>query len=337
MNRKQAHIDDAILFKILDDTANEKETELFRNWYKRNADNSRTFNQLKKIYQLSSIDENSKKKNWEAILNKLNTGYDVQDYIELPEIKSPSKKIRMNTTIRVAASVIILFGIFSLLTFIAFDPKQIIISGNNLDQNVPYQLHDGSLIYLNGSSEIMFTKKFGIKNREISLKGEAFFKVKRNEQIPFTIKTNNTITKVVGTSFNIYSDQSEKVRVSVVSGVVEFSIGKKESMVTLKAGEQGSYIPGSHSIEKSGIEDPNFQSWKTGVLYFDETPLDKVFQLLQKQYSRVFVFEANLKEIPALTTTIDNEPLEAVLEELNLLLNTNLETRNDTIIFKPNS
>ncbi len=337
MNQKQTHIDDAILLKVLDNKANEKETELFKSWYEKHADNARAFNQLKKVYQLSSIDENSKKKNWEAILKKYKSGIEVQDYIELPGLKSPVQKIRMATFMRVAASVIILIGIYVLLKVTVFNPKQVIISGNDLEQNAPFQLKDGSFIYLNGNSEIMFTKGFGTKNREITLNGEAFFEVKRNEQIPFTIKTDNTITKVVGTSFNICSDQSEKVRVSVVSGMVEFSAGKRESMVTLKAGEQGLYIPESNTIEKSGINDPNFQSWKTGVLYFDETPLDKVFQLLQKQYSHVFVIEAGLKEIPSLTTTIENEPLEAVLEELNLLLNTNLETKNDTIIFKPNS
>ena len=51
----------------------------------------------------------------------------------------------------------------------------------------------------------------------------------------------------------------------------------------------------------------------------------------------VFVFEEKQNDLPTLTTTFDNQSLETVLEELCTLLNTNHETRNDTIFFKPNN
>ncbi|MCK5346671.1 MAG: FecR domain-containing protein, partial [Candidatus Heimdallarchaeota archaeon] len=196
---------------------------------------------------------------------------------------------------------------------------------------------DGSLVYLNGNSEISISKKFGVKNRMVSLKGEAFFEVQRNKNIPFSISTYKTTTQVLGTSFNVYSDQSEQVRVSVVSGVVEFFIRNKKDLIRLEAGEQGIYNPGLAIVEKEKIYDKNVLAWKTGILYFDETPLLEVFRLLQEQYSRVLVFEEKQDNLPTLTTSFDNQSLEAVLEELNLLLNTKNVFRNDTIFFKPNS
>ena len=75
---------------------------------------------------------------------------------------------------------------------------------------------------------------------------------------------------------------------------------------------------------------------KTGILYFNETPVTEAFDLLQKYYSRVFVFRNQQKNIPTLTTTFDNQKLEAVLDELNLLFNTKNVTGNDTIYFIPN-
>ncbi len=243
----------------------------------------------------------------------------------------------MNTLIRVAAMLIFLLGVSFLLKIIVFDPEQLIISGNDLNPNEPYHLADGSLVYLNGNSEISFSKKFSVKDRKVSLKGEAFFEVQRNEEIPFSITTYKTITQVIGTSFNVYSDQSKQVRVFVVSGVVEFFTGKRKDLVRLEAGEQGIYNPGLTGVEKENINDRNFLAWKTGILYFDETPIPEAFRLLQEQYSRVLVFEEKQDDLPTLTTTIDNQSLEAVLEELNLLLNIQHETRNDTIFFKPNS
>jgi ferric-dicitrate binding protein FerR (iron transport regulator) len=169
------------------------------------------------------------------------------------------------------------------------------------------------------------------------LKGEAFFEVHRNEKLPFFISTYKTTIQVLGTSFNVFSDSLEKVKVSVVSGVVAFYSGKVENGIKLTAGEQAAYNPGLTQIEKELNTDPNFLSWKTGILYFNETPIKEAFRLLQKQYSRVFVFETKQGVMPTLTTTIDNQTLEAVLEELNLLLNTKNVTQNDTIFFKPNS
>jgi ferric-dicitrate binding protein FerR (iron transport regulator) len=89
-------------------------------------------------------------------------------------------------------------------------------------------------------------------------------------------------------------------------------------------------------VVKEQNTDPNFLSWKTGILYFKETPINDAFRLLQKQYSRVFVFDTKENNYPTVTTTFDNQSLEAVLEELNLLLNTKNFIKNDTIFFETN-
>jgi len=337
MKKEQEQIDETILLKVIENTADKKERSLFTSWLEASTKNAEIFEQLKKTYQLTSIDQYSLQKNWKSVVRKVKAGKGVPNYIELPGTQTILTNLRMNTLIRVAAMVIILLGVTFLLKIIVFDHEQLIISGNDLNPNEPCQMADGSLVYLNGNSEISISKRFGDKDRVISLKGEAFFEVQRNEDIPFSITTYKTTTQVLGTSFNVYSDQSEQVRVSVVVGVVEFYTRKRKDLVRLEVGEQGVYNPSLKSIEKESIYDRNFLSWKTGILYFDKTPILEVFHLLQEQYSRVLVFEDKQDDLPTLTTTIDNQSLEAVLEELNLLLNTKNETRNDTIFFKPNS
>lgn len=337
MNKELNHIDETLLLKIIEDRADEKERNRFENWLRESVMHAEHFEEIKKTYQLTSIDANAKQKNWESVVAKVESGQRVPDYIELPGKQSYSKTVFLNTRVRVAASIAILLGISILFKFIVFDSRQLVISGKDLNPSEPYHLADGSLVYLNGNSEIAFSKKFGTKERNISLKGVAFFEVKRNEKIPLKITTCNTTTQVLGTSFNVYSDSTESVKVSVVSGVVAFYSGNIENGVKLTAGEQASYNPSLASIVKEQNPDPNFLAWKTGILYFKETPLTDAFRVLQKQYSRVFVFEPKRNGEPTLTTTFDNQTLDAVLEELNLLLNTNNSTRNDTIFFKPNS
>jgi len=338
MNKEQEHIDETILLKVIEHTADEKERSLFTGWVDASAKNAEIFEQLKKTYQLTCIDDNSLKKNWESVVNKVKMGKEVPDYIELPGTAQISSiYFRLKPLIRLAAMLVILLGISFLLKTVVFNSEQLTISGNDRDPKDSYQLADGSLVYLNKNSEISFSKKFGIKDRKLSLKGEAFFEIKRNENIPFIITTYKTTTLVFGTSFNIYSDKSGQVRVSVVTGIVEFSSTQGNDKIKLVAGERGIFNPNQAGVVKENNNVRNSIAWKTGILYFTETPLPEAFRLLQKQYSRVFVFETRQDDLPTLTTTIDNQSLEAVLKELNLLLNTKNVTRNDTIFFNPNS
>jgi transmembrane sensor len=334
MKKTKEHIDETILLKIIEQRADDNEVRLFERWIKTSEMHAEAFEQLKKTYRLTSIDTLNKQKNWELIVQKVYEGKAVPDYIELPGKPFYSSNLQMKTLIRIAAMLVIILGVSFLVKIIVFGSEQLTISGRNLKPHESYQLADGSQVYLNGNSEITFSKKFGRNDRKISLKGEAFFEVHRNEKIPFSISTYKTTTQVLGTSFNVYSDSSEKVKVSVVSGVVAFYSQKKENGVKLTAGEQAAYNPSQAKIEKVQNTDPNFLAWKTGILYFNETPITEAFRLLQKQYSRVFVFETKQTVMPTLTTTIDNQTLEAVLEELDLLLSTKNSTRNDTIFFK---
>ena len=333
MKDKQNHIDETVLLKVLNNTADKTEMDLFNRWVNAAEENTRHFEQLKKVHDLSFVDGNSFQRNWNAVVTKYESGKNVPDYIEGQASKSKKQTISIRTLIRIAAVLVILFGITILLKNIVFDPKQLLVTSEDLNRNEPYKLADGSLVYLNGKSEIEFSNDFGSKNRMLTLRGEAFFEVQPNKEIPFIISANKTSVKVVGTSFNVFSDSSEQVQISVVEGVVEFSTSKKENLVKLTAGEEGTYNSTSDRITKSNIENPNFLAWKTGVLNFDETPIKEAFQVLQKHYSRVFVFEDSGKMPQTLTTEFDNQPLEDVLEELNLLLNINYESRNDTIFF----
>ena len=335
MKSKQENIDEVLLLRIIENKADDSEVAFFKKWQNESAENAALFAQLKRTYEISSFDRHSTRENWQQVLNKVRTGYNVPDFIELPELQRTQKTIRINSLLRVAAVVALIIGLTFLFKNIVFNSEQLIVSGDDLKNNEPYLMADGSLVYLNDDAEISFSKHFGEKNRKLELKGEAFFEVQRNEKLPFQISSNNTTTRVLGTSFNVLSDITGEVKVSVVTGIVEFST-KKRNSVELHGGEQGTYIPATKSIKKDVINDPNFQSWKTGILIFRDTPLNDVFEILGRHYSRIFLFNEAGSKKPEITTKFDNQSIEAVLEELNLLLNTKNEFKNDTIIFKPN-
>src|SRR6185295_8602769 len=67
-------------------------------------------------------------------------------------------------------------------------------------------LSDGSVITLNKRSTITYPSKFKGNTRAIALKGEAFFNVAPDQKKPFIISVNDEQETVVGTSFNIKSE-----------------------------------------------------------------------------------------------------------------------------------
>ncbi len=334
MRMKKENIDEVLLLRIIENRANDAEKELFEEWLNSSDNNAELFAQLKRAHQVSSFDIHSTQANWKRVVDKVRAGYTVPDYIELPGSQAAVKKIGIGMLWRVAAVVVLFFGLAFLLKNIDFDPEQL-VSGKDLKNNEPYQLVDGSLVYLRSNSEIHFSKSFGRKNRKISLNGEAFFEVIADSELPFEISANKTTTRVVGTSFNVQSSPDGKVQVTVVTGVVDFSSGKSE-VFYLHEGEQGTFNPLTARIEKTVVSDPNFQAWKTGLVVFKDTPLSEVLEFLGQLYSKTFIFEGGKVRMPTITTTFDNQPLETVLEELNLLLNTKNEIINGTIFFKPN-
>jgi len=334
MKKKQENIDERLLLKVIEDRASDSEKELFSEWHDASAKNAELFAGLQQAYALAVFDNYSVQENWQQVVQKVKAGYTVPDYIELPEPKQKAKVVNLSILLRVAAVIVLAIGITFLFKNIVFNPEQLIVSGSDLKNNEAYQLADGSLVYLHGESTISFAEDFGSKNRNLTLKGEAFFEVSKNENLHFVITTNKIKTRVVGTSFNVFSNSVGEVKVSVVSGVVNF-YANKNNFIELRAGEQGAYNPVKNGIKKT-INDENFQAWRTGVLIFKDTPLSEAFELLSRHYSQVFLFQESGDEMPILTTTFDNQPLQAVQEELNLLLNTKNVFRNDTIIFKTN-
>jgi transmembrane sensor len=331
MKNKHKNIDEVLLLRIIENRAIDAEKIRFEEWFKSSSENAEFFSQLKRTGELSS-NTHSAQADWKRVVDKVRAGYNVPEYIELPDSRVVENRIGISILWRVAAMVIFFLGLAFLLRNIVFDPEQL-ISGTALKNNEPYQLVDGSVVYLRGDSEIRFTRSFGSKNRKIDLSGEAFFEVAGNNELPFLISANKTTTRVAGTSFNVLSDPDGKVEVTVVSGVVEFSSGKS-NIFELHAGEQGIFNPASAGIVKSVITTPNFHAWKSGVIVFKDTQLNEAFELLGQLYLKTFVYDREPDSTPAITTIFDNQSLETILEELNILFNTETESRNDSIIFK---
>jgi ferric-dicitrate binding protein FerR (iron transport regulator) len=102
------------------------------------------------------------------------------------------------------------------------------------------QLPDGTQVWLNAGSRLTYDKDFGNRLREVTLIGEGFFDVVRNEHKPFIIHTAKMDIKVLGTRFNVRSYPTDKTtEAALIHGSIEISLKDRPAeKILLKPNEK---------------------------------------------------------------------------------------------------
>ena len=140
------------------------------------------------------------------------------------------------------------------------------MTGND-QKNLLIDLPDGSKIYLNRNSELSYRENFGKNKRDVKLTGEAFFEISPDAIKPFIIDAGKASVKVVGTSFNVITNNTESaVEVFVITGKVILSDKSGSQSIALEPGYIGTID--SKKSGKSLNDNPNYRSWNTGLLVY---------------------------------------------------------------------
>ena len=221
----------------------------------------------------------------------------------------------------IAAVFVLAFAVYQVFYSNTIATKSF-ASGNAVSSAL--QLADGSKLVLNAGSEVKYPEKFGSHGREVYFWGEAFFEIAPDPTRPFVIETGDARIKVLGTSFNVKAfPETGITEVVVNSGTVLFyHVDNNNSIlgqVILQKGDKGVYNRLTHKLVKMENDDINFISWKTGVLVFNETPLNEVITVVGNKYGVKFHTENKRLSQLKLTATFDNESLDSVLEVLSLV------------------
>lgn len=222
-----------------------------------------------------------------------------------------------------AAAIILLIGIgFLSQRYLMGSPEMVIARAGDLKKEVT--LPDGSAVTLNKQAELLYPEKFNRRNREVMLRGEAFFEVESDPDWPFKVDVNKkAMVEVLGTSFNISSDaEANSITVQVVEGKVAFSPAEEGFPFIVLVKDQQATLSGG-SIQREEVMDRNLMSWKTGILYFDQTRIGDMARLLSIHYGQKIRLDENIPSDITFTSTIDNQEFESVLEEISLVLGLN--------------
>jgi len=250
---------------------------------------------------------------------------------KLPGFRGASGPSLLFYTYRIAAVLVV--GL--LLTFSWFYISRMAGMERVVAENEPVEvrLADGTEVTVNRQSRLRYSKKFDQHERKVYLSGEAWFDVARDTTMPFVIDAGDALVQVLGTSFNVNAyKENPTVEITVESGMVALSAKQdNRDLIVMKAGSGGSYNKAKGELKLIPSSDPNSISWKTRELYFEESTLQEVSELVNKVYGvNIVIMNQELASCP-ITVTFSDQTLEAILNVLELTLDLKVVQTGDEI------
>lgn len=235
--------------------------------------------------------------------------------------KNVQEKSKLSTWLSVAASIAILISVGLGYYFTSANSDTVetqaiayITKETTLGKKF-ITLPDGSSVKLNSGSKITFPEKFKDSIRAITLEGEAFFDIVKNERKPFVITSNKLTTRVLGTTFNIeaYPDKTD-IKVTLATGKVSVAAeGKKAILIP---SEQAIFNKEKLDIATKKVDIQKYLEWKDGVLRFENSTLKDAVEKLEKWYNVTIDFENKNLAKCTFTGIFKNERLQTILEHL---------------------
>lgn len=177
-------------------------------------------------------------------------------------------------------------------------------------------LEDGTEVWLNANSRLVFPSKFDSTQRCVEVEGEAYFSVAKDPDRPFIVKANGAQTKVLGTEFNINTYDANTVMVTLVNGSLEVANHSHRKLI---APGDLACINGN-GIKVESIDTYPVTAWKRGEFYFDNKQLLDVARELGRWYNVSVIFNNREMASRRVFFTADRTaPLDEIAENLSLI------------------
>ena len=182
-------------------------------------------------------------------------------------------------------------------SFMAYRPMQemqpdtLVYNVLSVPRSCEYRLRlaDGTMVWLNSDSELRYPVNFAGRERRVFLKGEAYFDVARNMDMPFRVEAGEMEVEVLGTEFNmnVYGDDG-CLRTTLAEGKVRVSYAATRQACILEPGEQALLEEGALSVRQVDLKD--IVGWKEGRFVFSDMPLEAIVRQLERWYDVEFDF-----------------------------------------------
>lgn len=242
----------------------------------------------------------------------------LQTVLKTIETKKQPSKNWLKPFLRIAAVLLICLGSYYYTTTLDINYSA------DFAQKTSVELPDASSVRLNALSKISFNKKNWSKNRDLTLHGEAFFKVAKGST--FNVLTDQGKVTVLGTQFNV-KQRSDYFEVTCYEGLVEVTFNTTKTK--LKPGE--SFLSLYGKIIKKSLVNANQPSWVNNISAFKSIPLTQVLAEFERQY-HVTIDASAIDTSQVFTGKFNHNNMDIAIKSIIEPLQLNYVQTNKTIL-----
>ncbi len=162
-----------------------------------------------------------------------------------------------------------------------------------IDENVlttprggQYQLDlpDGSKVWLNSASSITYPTAFSGNQRFVKITGEVYFEVVHSSNMPFVVKTTNSVITDLGTQFDINAYPEEgAITTTLIQGSVKIFVGSKTNIL-VPGQQEVSSVEGESVTIKSNVDIDNVMAWRNGKMSFTDVSVRQLMTEISRWY-----------------------------------------------------
>lgn len=160
-------------------------------------------------------------------------------------------------------------------------------------------MSDGTKVWVNSGSRVIYPAIFSNKQREIYVEGEVYLEVARKQDCPFVLKTEELEVNVLGTSFNVSAYKNDDFQsVVLATGSVSVKGIKQKENMTIKPNQKYTFKNDTKQFQLEDVDILSYISWKYGFLIFQNEKLKSVLKKIERYYDKpIFYNPAEMEHI----------------------------------------
>lgn len=218
-----------------------------------------------------------------------------------------------------AAAAILLLGLVS--NYFSYNEgykkqhSQLVTLENPLGMKSSVILPDGSKVILNAGTVLTYPTAFISSEREVDIKGEAFFEVAHDGSRPFVVKAEEIRIKVLGTKFNVKAyEEEENIEITLAEGKVGIGVVNKEQMLLMAPQQQVCFHKKNKTFSRHQVDLLYYTAWKEGKFYFNALTFRDIAKHLERSFNvHIHITSEKLKNTVFTGDFVQDENLEQIL------------------------
>lgn len=327
-----------IIVKYLQGEATDEEKRLFLDWLRESSENRKLFSQMRDIWLVSGKSPLADSDYAKRAFRRFEA--------EVRAMDTRRKRIRLHACIRKAAAVI--FCILCLTGGYFTGSRNYLGQHGQAEASVMNRviigkdskgvvtLPDGTRVWLNADSKLIYPEVFDSDCRRVSLEGEGYFEVIKNEKMPFYVETNGMSVHVLGTRFDVKNYESKATsETTLLTGRVEVFFPGTQKKAILEPNQKITCDKQTGTYRLTKVNAADYILWINERLVCTNETLAVVLYRMKRWYGIEIVCDQGVPLEQRLSLVIRKESPDEIFELLEMIVPVKYRIDGDRVVVSP--